>query len=289
MRWDWYLSHTIFLGAEMIIFNSDLDKTLIYSYRHEIGSKKRCVEIYEGREVSFMTEQSYERLQEIKKHVVFVPTTTRTIEQYERITLGGETPEYALVCNGGILLRKGIVDEEWYQETLAMVKDCALAFEQATKVFQEDQNRTLDIRFIKQLFIFTKSSNTAETMAKLKDEITDTTVDLFSIGEKVYVVPKILTKGLAVKRLRALLQPTCIIAAGDSDFDLSMLEEADIAFAPESLMPLMREDYKKLGIPYKDEFVSNDNVKNLKLVICDANRVFSDQFLPLISQVVNQL
>ena len=43
----------------MILFFCDLDNTLIYSYKHEIGSKKRCVELYQGREISFMTEQTY--------------------------------------------------------------------------------------------------------------------------------------------------------------------------------------------------------------------------------------
>ena len=38
----------------MIVFYSDLDNTLIYSYRREIGGKKRCVEVYQGREISFM-------------------------------------------------------------------------------------------------------------------------------------------------------------------------------------------------------------------------------------------
>ncbi len=35
----------------MIVFYSDLDNTLIYSYRREIGGKKRCVEVYQGRDI----------------------------------------------------------------------------------------------------------------------------------------------------------------------------------------------------------------------------------------------
>ena len=83
----------------MIIFHSDLDNTLIYSYKHEIGSEKRCVELYRGRELSYMTEKSLELLERIRERVLFVPTTTRTVEQYDRIRLGTTRAAYALVCN----------------------------------------------------------------------------------------------------------------------------------------------------------------------------------------------
>ena len=43
----------------MIAFFSDLDNTLIFSYKHDIGKEKRCVEIYQGREVSYITERTY--------------------------------------------------------------------------------------------------------------------------------------------------------------------------------------------------------------------------------------
>ena len=51
----------------MDILCTDLDQTLIYSYKHEIGKEKRCVELYQGREVSFLTEKTYQLLSELKK------------------------------------------------------------------------------------------------------------------------------------------------------------------------------------------------------------------------------
>ena len=93
----------------MQIVHTDLDNTLIYSYKHEIGGPKTCVEIYQGREISFMTETSHRLLGQLcsKPGVLVVPTTTRTLEQYQRIDLGIGVPEYALVCNGGVLLHQG--------------------------------------------------------------------------------------------------------------------------------------------------------------------------------------
>ena len=80
----------------MAVFFTDLDNTLIYSYRHEIGREKICVELYQGREVSFITKRTWELLQQVKKQVLIIPVTTRTQEQYHRIDLKIGTPEYEI-------------------------------------------------------------------------------------------------------------------------------------------------------------------------------------------------
>ena len=102
----------------MKVFYSDLDNTLIYSYKHEIGERRKCVEVYQGREISFMTEFTWRALKTLMEKLLFVPVTTRTLEQYQRIQLGISMPSYALVCNGGILLKDGEPDRCWYEESL---------------------------------------------------------------------------------------------------------------------------------------------------------------------------
>ena len=42
----------------MKLLCTDLDNTLIYSYKHELGNEKRNVELYQGREISFITEKT---------------------------------------------------------------------------------------------------------------------------------------------------------------------------------------------------------------------------------------
>ena len=115
----------------MVVFHSDLDNTLIYSYKHDIGSDKKCVEVYQNREVSFMTKKSFDLLKAVKEKVVFVPTTTRTQEQYERIDLGIGIPRLALVCNGGVLLADGREDTKWYEESLNLIMDCGSELEKS--------------------------------------------------------------------------------------------------------------------------------------------------------------
>lgn len=219
----------------MIILHSDLDNTLIYSYKHDIGNRKICVEIYQDREVSFMTEKSYNMLKSVNDRVMLVPTTTRTIEQYGRIDLGIGNIEYALVCNGGVLLVNGMEDEEWYNESLRLTKDCREELDKAQKILESDIHRTFEVRNIKQLFLFTKSDAPEKSAERLVNVLDMERVDVLCNGVKVYVVPKKLSKGAALRRFREKVHGEKVIAAGDSEFDISMLQEADVALAPVEL------------------------------------------------------
>lgn len=219
----------------MIVFHADLDNTLIYSYRHEIGKEKINVEIYEGRESSFMTRSSYLLLKKIREKVVFVPTTTRTEEQYGRIDLKTGMPDYALVCNGGVLLKAGKEAPDWYKESLRLTERSRGELAYAKSCMQTDRNRIFEVRDIRNLFLFTKSRKPSETVKRLKDSLDMTLMDVFYNGSKVYALPKGLDKGTAVRRFRNYIEADMVFAAGDSDFDLPMLEEADHSWAPEAL------------------------------------------------------
>ncbi len=219
----------------LIIFHADLDNTLIYSYKHEIGEEKRNVEVYKDREISFMTEKSSSLLKLIRERVCFVPTTTRTEEQYGRIDLGLGVPDYALVCNGGILLKGTDEVSEWYEESLGVIENSREEFLRAFRILQEDPFRNFEVRNIRDLFLFTKSRMPAETAERMKRELNPAFMGVFSNGNKVYTVPKGLDKGHAVRRFRDYIKADMVIAAGDSEFDIPMLEEADMAYAPEEL------------------------------------------------------
>ena len=59
-----------------------------------------------------------------------------------------------------------------------------------------------------------KCEKPEEVVEDLQAKLTTKLVDVFHNGEKVYVVPVNLSKGMAVRRLRKRLQPAYIIAAG---------------------------------------------------------------------------
>ena len=216
----------------MILFNTDLDNTIIFSYKHDIGSSKLCAEIYQGRQVSFVTTKTAQLLKQVSREVVIVPTTTRTMEQYVRIDLGFGTPRYALVCNGGVLIEDGVENDEWYSESMALVADCQSELAAAETLLENDPHRTFEVRNIRSLFVFTKSDDPQQTVKMLEEKLDNNKVDIFYNGVKVYAVPKTLDKGAAVERLRKKLGADCVIAAGDSEFDVPLLNAADHAIAP---------------------------------------------------------
>lgn len=226
----------------MVVFHTDLDKTLIYSHRAEIGEDKFCVEIYQGREVSFMTARTRSLLSKIadREGMLIVPTTTRSVEQYERITLPIRF-EYALVCNGGVLLRRGVKDESWYEDSLRRARPAEREMEKAKRLMEEDPSRNFELRLVDGIFLFTKSSEPKTMAMRLTEELDLRKVRVFKNREKVYVLPRSLDKGEAAKRFRLLLrrqypkESFCFVGAGDSAFDIPMLEESDIAFAPSRL------------------------------------------------------
>lgn len=238
----------------MIVFHTDLDNTLIYSVRREIGLEKICVEIYQGMEVSFMTKRSYALLQQVKEHVLVVPTTTRTKEQYERISFRNELSPYALVCNGGMLLVNGESDPSWYEESLQLIADCDEVLAEAEKLLNEDPDVCFEVRNINKLFLFTKSEEPTRTITRITEAVDLAKVEVFSNGSKVYVVPKALSKGMAVERFRKRMASTVSIAAGDSRFDVPMLEEATIAIAPEALAKEEQLPESAVVIPKESQY-----------------------------------
>lgn len=216
----------------MVVFCTDLDNTIIYSYKHDIGERKRNVELYQGREISFITDKTYDLLREIKNNIIIIPTSTRTKEQYDRIDLGIGAFEYALVCNGGLLIKQGKSDADWYEESLKLIEESIEDIEKSLLVLEKDERRKFELRFIEKLFVFTKCNNPGDVVNELKQQLDCSKVNVFNNGEKVYVVPVNLSKGMALKRLRKLLDIDYIIAAGDSEFDITMVNEADFGIVP---------------------------------------------------------
>jgi hypothetical protein len=93
-----------------VIVASDLDRTLIYSAAalaltmpDARAPRLLCVEVHESKPLSYMTETAARLLTDLGDEAVFVPTTTRTRKQYQRINLPGPPPTYAICANGADL------------------------------------------------------------------------------------------------------------------------------------------------------------------------------------------
>lgn len=250
---------------EMTVLHIDLDNTLIYSYRHDIGNQKICAEIYQGREISFLTANTYHNLKKIQEKALIVPTSTRSTEQYSRIDLQIGNIPYALVCNGGVLLADGEKEPSWYQTSLELIRESLPALDTARRFLEKDSRRKFELRFIEELFLFTKCNEPESVVADLR-EITGTDMaDIFHNKEKVYVVPKNLSKGNAVERFRKYIKADRIIAAGDSGFDISMLQAADIRIAPAGFQREYPIDFRVEEMPGNGVFSDEMTEKLLEL------------------------
>lgn len=221
--------------GKKILFASDLDKTLIHSYK-VAGSSEICVERMGNKALSYMSPYAYENLQLIQGLCAFAPITTRSIEQYRRLNLTQGRQRYAVTSNGGVLLVDGAVDAAWLNESKALIRPAAAALAEGRKLLEADEAVCFEVRLVDELFLFTKSSDSEATLRRLQQNIELSHVRAFTHGEKVYLIPNALNKGSALQRLCGLLQPDDVISAGDSVFDLPMLALADLRFVPDQAL-----------------------------------------------------
>lgn len=213
---------------------ADLDNTLIFSHRYDIGD--RClVEMLNGKEQAYMTRRGYDYLQKIDTDVL-VPVTSRTLAQYQRVSLYGDgrIPEYALIDNGGILLIDGKVDAVWLSETEALIKDDMDALKQYEQAFSDKAV----IKWQDDMVLFLKSAEHYELFSSKADEYG---LMIFNHFDKIYVCSGKLTKGNAVRRFKARYPADLTIIAGDSETDLSMVPEADKAYLDIKLKQKVRD------------------------------------------------
>ncbi|MFC9494192.1 HAD family hydrolase [Streptomyces sp. NPDC056982] len=223
---------------------SDLDRTLIYSAAalcltmpDAQAPRLLCVEVYEGKPLSYVTEDAAALLGELGRSALFVPTTTRTREQYGRIHLPGPAPQFAICANGGHLLVDGVSDPDWraaVDERLAA--ECAPLDEvRAHLVRTADPAWLLKERVAEDLFAYLVVERSLLPEGWVKElavwaESRGWTVSLQ--GRKIYAVPKPLTKSAAMREVARRSGADLMLAAGDSLLDADLLLAADHAWRP---------------------------------------------------------
>lgn len=209
---------------------SDLDGTLIFSAkRKQVGDI--VVERKDGAEISCVTARQAELFPRLAN---VIPVTTRSVEQYRRIEFSrlGFSPRYALCDNGGTLLVNGETDAEWSEWSREIFRECSDELSRFRELLERDPRRSFEVRLVDGLFLFTKSRKPDETLKYIGE---GALCERFSTGEKVYVIPKGLNKGAAVKRLAERIGLSEFAAAGDSFMDVSMLNEANTAIFTENI------------------------------------------------------
>ncbi len=198
----------------------------MFSYKHK-KDDDICVEQLDGKEQGFCKKDSFQKLEDIQKKALFIPVTTRSIVQYQRICFPQSCmPKYALTTNGAILLVDGNIDAQWYAHSKKLSDAYKTELQQVEKRLS-DVAQIKRFRMIDDMYLFA-ACDTAEDAQKSKGYLEQkTTLQVLLSGRKLYFIPPMLDKGTAIKRLREKFDMAYIISAGDSMMDIPMLEEAD--------------------------------------------------------------
>lgn len=227
-----------------VLVASDLDRTLIYSAAalaltmpDARAPRLLCVEVHESKPLSYMTETSAQLLTDLGDAAVFVPTTTRTRKQYQRINLPGPAPKYAICANGGHILVDGVSDPDWHARVQArLAEQCApLAEVQDHLMASASPAWVRKHRIAEDLFAYLVVERELLPEEWVKElavwaENRGWTVSLQ--GRKIYAVPKPLTKSAAMHEVARRTGAELTLAAGDSLLDADLLLAADRGWRP---------------------------------------------------------
>lgn len=223
-----------------MIFASDLDRTLIYSnffVKPEINDIV-VVEQREGKNISFMTEKSIDLLNKIHTKLLFIPTTTRSKEQYERISVFQNTisPKYAIISNGGIILKDGEVDTTWSSiialkmkniiSPVELIKHCNFFLE----LSQINSYRCCDDLFL--YAVLKENTLEDEMLLQLTEVCSEYGYSVTKNGRKVYIIPSFINKWAPIEYIMELESEKEFISSGDSTLDLPMLINSIHSFIP---------------------------------------------------------
>lgn len=217
---------------QRIVFASDLDNTLLFSRKHAVETDL-CVEILDGMPQGYLTKDTPRYLEQIMRHALFVPVTSRSVEQYRRIQFPDVCrPQYAVTTNGAILLIDGEIDRQWYQESWKAVLPWKDELGQMLQVLGR-QPLASRCRLVDEMFVFA-ACDTPQDAMELYTLLQGTTPLAIEVtGRKVYFFPPPVNKGTAISQLRHRFQADRIICAGDSSMDVPMLRQSDISIVPD--------------------------------------------------------
>lgn len=226
-----------------MIFASDLDRTLIYSSRamEELripqNTKVIPVEKRNGSWVAFMTESALTHLKKLSSSCLFIPVTTRTTEQFNRIVIFPETIPlpYAITTNGAVILHNGKPMDEWTEYISTLIKEESASLSQMLRLLDKEGFRFQgQLRQVENLFFYYVLNDLPSNQEKnMIQAIVGTCGWRISLqGRKLYFIPKAISKGAALEFLCRQLGVKAFAGAGDSILDWDFLRNCHHRFVP---------------------------------------------------------
>ena len=227
-----------------ILFASDLDRTLIYSKNsrgQEVNEQDyAAVEWIDEKPTAFMTNRGLELFQHIASSINFIPVTTRTAEQYNRIT--GlfhtiEKPKYAIVSNGAVILENGNPLTEWSDKVIEQMQQNSTSIEHVLPQLEAyiKNKFVLKVMQAESWFVYLiidEQVFSVEEFENLTQIFYQQGFTLSHQGRKVYIMPTCINKSTALQFVAERIAANTVIAAGDSMLDFDMVLNADHGFIP---------------------------------------------------------
>lgn len=216
----------------MAVLFMDLDNTLIYSHRHEANEPVVWIEELNGRKQSYVTKKTLSYLKSQNRFDI-IPITTRTGNQYSRLHKLARMLNFknALICNGAVLLVDGKEDAEWTRRSEELCRQDGAELYRVLECVRgliDDES----IISVEPFMFYAKADKTEELFAYLSEIADESHIAVYKDSRKVYCISRQLSKGRALERMRKRSGEQLCAAAGDSDFDISMLNAADLCFCP---------------------------------------------------------
>lgn len=225
-----------------LAFFSDLDGTLVYSRRRVAGQGRTdliSVERRGGHDTGYMTLAAVKSLASLSQVLEFVPTTTRNLAQYQRLSLPHAKIRYAITDSGARIHVDGVEDQAWTRYMSSLTRASA----PAATVAEELRRQTHGASWLKAVrsstmfavCVIAKEHAVVPHSFRsiLRDCAADWAYTVSVQGARTYLIPRSITKERAAAEVASWLGPTLTVAAGDSQLDLNLLRFADRAVQPQ--------------------------------------------------------
>lgn len=220
---------------------ADLDATLIFSGRAlggHGGPEHHAVESLGGRPSAWVGAAAIPDLTALARARVLVPVTTRSLQQYRRVTLPGPPPPWAVVANGGQLLRDGAPEVSWEAGVRAAIGRASVPASTVATHLEAwiDRGWVRLVRDVEGLFTYAvtdeRGAIPAAELTELRSWAGARGLEVSVQGRKVYVVPRSLTKQAGVHEVVDRTGATGFVAAGDALLDAGLLDAAVAGIRP---------------------------------------------------------
>ncbi|MBO3443383.1 HAD hydrolase family protein [Clostridium sp. CCUG 7971] len=220
----------------MIVF-SDLDRSVIYSNKFlNTDRKYENIEIYNNKDISYISLDTIKYIKKIQEDGLFIPTTTRTFEQFKRINFSSKNIEFtwAITSNGGTILRDNKIFDKWNKEVDKILQK-ACPIEKMVSDFEKYTRLPgiTNFKIAEKLFFYIVVDYN-EFKVSMIEEYTSTLGSknwtFYVSGRKIYFLPKDISKENAIDYLVNYLEIEKFSVIGDSTMDLGMLNIGHMSY-----------------------------------------------------------